>query len=97
MIKIIRVESFMIIGQVDDNTLLGVNTVVRNPRLIQLNEQGQLVLAPFIGDPKEMRVSTERMTFGYTLEDANMIASYREAVSGLIIAKNNVVDIGRVK
>jgi hypothetical protein len=94
MIKIIRVESFMIIGQVDDNTLLGINTVVRNPRLIQLNEQGQLVLAPFIGDPKEMTVSTGRMTFGYTLEDANMIASYREAVSGLIIAKNNVVDIG---
>jgi hypothetical protein len=31
MIKIIRVESFMIIGQVDDNTLLGINTVVRNP------------------------------------------------------------------
>jgi hypothetical protein len=52
------------------------------------------VLAPFIGDPKEMTVSTGRMTFGYTLEDANMIASYREAVSGLIIAKNNVVDIG---
>jgi hypothetical protein len=94
MIKVIRIGEFLIVGQVDDETLLGINTIVKNPRVIQLNDKGQLILTPFIGEPKEMTLATGKMTFGYTLTDERMIASYREAVSGLVMAKNNVIDIG---
>jgi hypothetical protein len=94
MIRIIRIGEFMIIGRVDDETLMSPHLLVRDPRVVQQNAQGQLVLVPLIGDPKEMTLSLDKMIFAYWLKDERMIASYREAVSGLVMAKNNVIDIG---
>jgi hypothetical protein len=99
MIKIVRIEQFLMIGEMETDTqtnCLISRGKMKNPRVIQANPQGQLVLAPLVGEPKEMDLALDKIIFAYELEDEFLIKAYRENVTGLILARPaNVVEMGR--
>jgi hypothetical protein len=99
MIKIVRIAEFLIIGETDADTqpsVMAPRGKVTNPRVIQMNQQGQLMLAELVGSPKEFDIALDKVVFSYELADERLIADYRQAVTGLVLARGaNVVDIGR--
>jgi len=82
MIKLYRVDGMLIIGE----AAVGL---VKSPRVIEMipaaNGQMQLRFLMLIGNPKEIIMSGE--AFSYNCEDEQLLNVYREAVTGLTIAK----------
>jgi hypothetical protein len=93
-VRIVKVDAFLIVGEMECGVSWGLRNIMKNPRLVLSDPSGALSLSPFIGEPKEIIISSSRMAFGYVREDAAMISRYREAVTGLVLARpSNVVDL----
>lgn len=60
-------------------------TIIKNPRIIQTNQQG-VRLASMIGDPDEL-VLVRPPVFGYKILDKDLKDAYIQSTTSLVIAK----------
>ena len=89
MITVIQMQQGgIMIGEVD--ATVGGEVVMMSPRVIQMQQAGPVqVTVQFlvmIGDPKEIKINPEMVVIHYVPNEA-LANSYREAVTGLTLAK----------
>jgi hypothetical protein len=71
-------DNMLVVGGIDGMT-------VHSPRVIGRSPKGEMVMMEMIGKPASFSFSSDRPR--WTVLDENMIALYRESVSGLTLAK----------
>lgn len=86
MIKIVRLEGWMMMGDLELN-------VMKKPRVFVGADAQHIDLVEVAGNPEEILLPP---CLQYEVKDQSLIDFYRTKVTGLILAKN-VVDIGAVK
>mgnify|MGYP001209279493 CR=1 FL=1 len=97
MITVIQIhQGGIIIGEA--NEVMG-EVVLKSPRVIQMQQAGpgqvNIQLLVMIGDPKEIRIRAEAAVTRYVPDEA-LTNSYREAVTGLTLAKT-IPDLKNVR
>ena len=91
MITVMQISGVgLAIGDVDNPDLIIGYSTMKNPRVLQMQEikpgVRDIILGVLIGDPSEMLINHEVVAFKYTPHD-ELANKYREAVSGLTLAK----------
>ena len=99
MITVIQIhQGGIIIGEAND-AMGGGGVVLKSPRVIQMQQAGpgqvNIQLLVMIGDPKEIRIRAEAAVIRYVPDEA-LTNSYREAVTGLTLAKT-IPDLKNVR
>lgn len=94
MIKIMQLQGgIAMIGDVEKNmAAMHPEYAVKSPRVIQLRQMGpqqppDIVFAVLFGEPEEIAVEWDKVLFSYEPKTEGFIAAYREAVTGLTLAK----------
>ena len=86
MLRIALTKFGMIIGEFDESEN---RILVRNPKVINIIDQKgtqiQFIVAPLIGSPTELVMSTDDV-MTYDVRDTTVIDAYNHAVSGLVKA-----------
>jgi len=86
MIKVLRMDGILMIGEVEANKM-------SNPRALVMTQQG-LGFQELVGRPEELYFNTpETPAMQYEPEKA-LVDAYRQHVTGLVIA-SNVVELKR--
>lgn len=68
-------------------------TVIKNPRIIQADQQG-MRLAPMVGDPDEL-ILVKAPVFGYKITNKSLKEVYLQSTTGLVIADKvpNILEV----
>lgn len=86
-IQVVRAQGLLLIGDMAMGRLA-------SPRAVMQRQDGKMVLVELVGNPKYVNVPADALSWAPT--DEHLIAEYRTAVTGLVMATPgaNVVDLG---
>lgn len=93
-IRLVRIDGLLLIGSFEGQDLV-------SPRVIQIAQMPDgrmgIQFALIVGNPKRITLMNHP-SFAFQAEDVELITAYREAVTGLTLAKNlpdNVIGMVR--
>lgn len=94
MIRMVRVEGLWLIGTLEGNVLKSVRGII-------IRQDGQMVITPLPGGPKDAVIPIESSLIYEPTDDGDvrgLVSVYRRDVSGLVLAKTmppNMVEMPR--